>query len=790
MTAPIARHLRNFRRAALKTDLQALAWFGYSLVLTTVLFALLTESVFYLSPALRFGVWKASLFLLLIAVAAGLVLALLIVLNRIKRYRQTVLARKIGGLVFPKTDTVINALQLERTLGGSSAPALSRAFIDQVDQTLQALDPDAVFPRRQLQRWKLTTLLLQIGFILTLFLFWIPTTSAIYRWAHPRSEFPVPKPFHLLSHSQDISILGGENIEISIQSIGANPDSVTLELIPTTVLAGDTNLARTAPVLHRVAAQSPGVYVLNLTEVYQDYRYRAFVPARYFWQSWKEVSSATHRISVTDRPAFVDFTITVIPPRYTGLKASSQKGNQASVQGLRGSTVSLNLTANRPLSGGFLSLNDKSVPLTVRGRRAEGQFNLRTDGIFSVHISDRRGIANREPIKYHLQMIPDLPPDLKVIRPAPVVELGEDQILPLHLSISDDFGFSKLQVGYEVRRPAFAAAEPYTAIFAISEIAPAAPSQEVFSIWDLTDLDLFPEDEVHYHFELYDNDDVSGPKKSVSANFIARLPSLADLFEKLEQGEADLSQELELEADDLEILNNKLEQAQLELLKREDINWEQQQALRESLEEAREKVEQMKNFSEALDQLAESAEKHGLFSEDMLEKFRQLKELIAELISPELLASMDRLSEALDQLDPQELLSAMEQLSANLNQMEQQLDRFLAIFERIRAEQKMEEVRERLEQLVEQQAGLDEKIQRAGPETEPSDLARMAQEEQRNSEEFDHIRGVMEQAADAVEKFSPPLAAELDQLRQSELAENADEALKNAGNSLRQQQPA
>ena len=46
---------------------------------------------------------------------------------------------------------------------------------------------------------------------------------------------------------------------------------------------------------------------------------------------------------------------------------------------------------------------------------------------------------------------------------------------------------------------------------------------------------LMPDDEVYYHFELSDNDKVSGPKKTISETFIAKVPSLSDLYEKLEK---------------------------------------------------------------------------------------------------------------------------------------------------------------------------------------------------------------------------------------------------------------
>ena len=58
-----------------------------------------------------------------------------------------------------------------------------------------------------------------------------------------------------------------------------------------------------------------------------------------FWQAWKKVVSPDYFISVTDRPIMEEFSITVIPPDYSGLPANIQQGNQADVKGLKGSRL-------------------------------------------------------------------------------------------------------------------------------------------------------------------------------------------------------------------------------------------------------------------------------------------------------------------------------------------------------------------------------------------------------------------------------------------------------------------
>ena len=82
----------------------------------------------------------------------------------------------------------------------------------------------------------------------------------------------------------------------------------------------------------KVAYRDSGVYKASLEAVYQNYRYRAYVPSLKFWNPWKEISSKPYSISVTDRPSISDLTFTITSPEYTNLPARIQKANQAEIQ--------------------------------------------------------------------------------------------------------------------------------------------------------------------------------------------------------------------------------------------------------------------------------------------------------------------------------------------------------------------------------------------------------------------------------------------------------------------------
>ena len=126
-----------------------------------------------------------------------------------------------------------------------------------------------------------------------------------------------------------------------------------------------------------------------------------------------------------------------------------------------------------------------------------------------------------------------------------------------------------------------------------------------------------PEDEVRYHFEVYDNDEVSGPKKSISSTFIAKVPSLGDLFTAMEEQEDQMIDELILHSDEIDGIQKQLENMQLEMLKSDRLDWDQQQQMEETLAQVQQEAEALKKLAESMEAINKSAEKHSLFSNDL-----------------------------------------------------------------------------------------------------------------------------------------------------------------------------
>ena len=129
----------------------------------------------------------------------------------------------------------------------------------------------------------------------------------------------------------------------------------------------------------------------------------------------------------------------------------------------------------------------------------------------------------------------------------------------------------------------------------IDELEPDSLIQSIKNVMELNNLNLMPDDEVHFHFELTDNDNVSGPKKTISNTFIARVPSLTDLFESITNSEEQFFDDMTQEFDDIKELKEEFESLELEMLKEKELDWDQKQSIQNVIEETKKEINRLEN---------------------------------------------------------------------------------------------------------------------------------------------------------------------------------------------------
>ena len=759
----IKKYLKSVRNEKIKMDLASISFVLLMIFTGLMLILILLESVFYFPPLYKKLVLLAIVFSFLIIMLWLVISYIIIKQNRKKKYSWDYLAKIIGKAIFPKNqDTALNAFQIESHINRTQSKDLANTFIDKIAKKITDINPNDIIDKSALLNIKLITTIVMLISIIVLSIYWAQSADAFYRWKNYNEEFFAPKPFKLYSLTRNQHILGGEKTSITIMSEGVTPDSVLLRLIPTQI----TLNRRDSSIIELKAGLNPaGFYQFELPELFQDYEYNAIVNAKHFYQAWQYVKSETDTIFVTDRPKLNNFEIKIIPPSYSKLPSESLDGSIALVQGLRGSIVEINLESNRILKSCFIKINDSVNFFETKEKKATGQFIIEDDGKFSVHLVDPRGITNRDPIPYHINILPDNNPVIKVIKPPPIITLGNSQIIQYELEIEDDYGFNNLQLAYEIQRPDYLGVEPYIAMFRIPELNRDTTKQNIKTHWNLSDLMLMPDDEVHYHFELSDNDEISGPKKTISNTLIAKVPSLSDLYEKLEEEEENINEQISESIDDLIVLKNEIDNMELDILKTKDeLKWEEQQRVKKIMDEAKNELNKMKNISDAIESLMEQSEKHELFSPDLMEKFKELSSLLKTIIPQSLLDNLNEAQSSLEEMDLQSLQEALENISDNISEIESELDRYIDIFKRLQAEQKLTELKNRIEKLVQQKDKLDRDIESFD---NASDEKRIWQEELRGLEELANIKDEIQEASDLIEPFSQKSSTRLNELENS-----------------------
>ncbi len=461
-----------------------------------------------------------------------------------------------------------------------------------------------------------------------------------------------------------------------------------------------------------------------------------------YWVEAGRVQTEVHKVDVVDRPRVEDIKLSIFYPDYTELSPTVIDENDGSFSALVGSRVNVDIETNVPVEDAQLWFNDSvQVPMDVTGKKATSSLVVGESQAYTIRLKDHLGEANPDPIEYYMTAVPDEYPSIDVVKPGFDVNLNDDMMIPFTVRIYDDYGFSGLNMKYMVVNQGRPSDETVAVLHYSDKIKTEG---DIEFNWDLDPLNMYPGDYVVYHFEVTDNDNVSGPKTSSSRKYIARLPSLDEI---IAQSEAESQQRINRTEDILETSKELAERLKKAVRKmqaegnqdsraQQNKDWQQQKEL-ESITNQNE--EMLKNIDELAEKMKESLEKMSntsLMSREMLQKMEQIQKLYEEVATPEMREAQKRLAEAMENLDRDQIMKAMEDMQMSQEEMMDRLDRTLALLKKLQAEQKMEAMLQKAEELVRKQEEMNDKTDAS----EPSDLPSKSEDEQKLAQELQDLK--------------------------------------------------
>lgn len=494
--------------------------------------------------------------------------------------------------------------------------------------------------------------------------------------------------------------------------------------------------------------------------------------------------------SVHRPPVVASIGYTLRFPAYAGLEDEVVAENHGNVTALAGTDVFLRVEANKPVRGGRIEVEGMD-PIPLRGGASSlaGSFAVDRRFVYRVVIEDEEGGVNADPIAYRVTPIDDEEPFVRIVRPEADVELGQEMKIDVGFTALDDYGVTSVNLVYRKGE------DEQEARVALFETDRNVTELEREREWDLSSLNLFPQDIVVYYLEAWDNDAVRGPKRGVSETRRVRMPSVADIF-------ASASEDRETEIADLEEiyeegkeLEEKIEELAREIRRSEDISWDEKEKIEGVLEKQKEIEEALREVTAEMEKTADKLEENQLVTPETMERMMELARLMEEVATDEMRRAMQELQAAMRDLKPEEIRQAAEKMELTQQDFLERLDRAIEMLKRLKDLQDADALAAALQRMAERQRELRERTEAAEPEA----LAEMAREEEALQEELERLTREMEESAKRTGENSPQLSeaiektlSGMEEKKPSASMQKSSEAMKEKrrGEATRQQQQA
>ncbi len=641
------------------------------------------------------------------------------------------------GKAYPQiNDALCNALQLTRQSEAGSE--LTEAAFDDVASVADPLDFSVIIDRRPARMAALWMILSAMSVTTALMVLPGSFGSAWRRLVDHETSYLPPAPFTLMVEALQDTLMRGAASKVIVTARGVPPETVTFNVRE----SGQKTFTQ-----HTIRRDSASVYSFLFSGLTQSVEFFAESP----WLDTR-VSSDTARIAVIDRPLIRALSGSVTPPTYTRLASSRLDATHADVTTIAGSMVRLNIESNKPLRRAYIvvkaagtdtaTADSSVVEMTITANSASGGFMVRRTGSYTIRLEDRDGTTNVDPLKAGIVALTDSYPMISLISPRENVELRQTAVLPIDVSVSDDFGFSGLKLYYRLTASRYALPEKNFRTIMIPLQGPTT-TQDIRYVWDLAKVDMTPEDTYEFYLEVADNDIIGGPKTAKTATISVRMPSLDEVFAETDRQQGDIRKEMKNLAKEAENIKKEAEQLQRELQKQQskqqmEASWADKKKAEDLIKRQQELEQRMEKMADKVQEMTEKLRDNQAISEETLKKYQELQQLMREVKNPDLSRMQEQMRKAMEDISPEELQRMMKDFKFNEEEFRKNLDRQLSLLKRMQAEQKTDELAKRAEELSRKQDELRQRTEQANPNNK-AENQRLAEEQKKLQEELDRL---------------------------------------------------
>lgn len=570
-------------------------------------------------------------------------------------------------------DRLLNIIELNDLTQNQYSNELVLASIDQKIDQLKVFDfNDAV----QFKNIKVVFIYFVISILVT-FLIYISNSNVFIdstkRLVQFNTTFVKPAPFQYKLVNNKLEVKKGDSYNIKIVVEGDEiPEIVYINI------EGNNYLMKTSSV---------GVFEFEMVSVINPVNFY-FTDLRY--------DSERYNVKLLPKPGITQFKTTITPPAYTGLQ-TQVFNNIGDLQIPNGTKVEWNFSGI-DIDSVYIMVNDSSK---ITAENLNESFAISSNiykstnyNVFIQNVITQPELA----LSYSIEVVPDLFPEIEISQ---IIDSLQMTRVYFKGNIGDDYGFSKLRFHYNIDNSDSAISIP---------IIKMMTDQEFYYVFDFQQLEQ-REGVVSYYFSVSDNDAVNNYKTTTSNNFTFQFPDSEEILakdkEQFEKLQANIDKSRELAKEIKQDLNN----LQLKNMDTNVSDWEKSQMVSDIISKQN-KLEQLydqiKQDNQNLNNYLNSFDEKNLAIQ---EKQKQIEELLEEVFTDELKKLMEEFNKLADEFNSQKLNQLSDDMNLTLEDLEKQLERNLEMLQKMKVEQKLQDVIDQINEIADEEEKLAQEVE-------------------------------------------------------------------------------
>jgi len=745
----ILTFINQYKRKQANLNLLTHAMFVIIFIASYIIIFSIIENIFYLSKEKRtfyFMLFSISSFIAIFYIILRWLISYFSLLNNNNNIS---IAQQIGSQFETIKDKLINIIQLNRINPDSKLTQLAIKRINKQLINIKFSELKFNFSKKYI--YYCTTILI-IGIFI---IFNFNLKNSIYRISNYNKDFIPPLPYKIISNKENFQALSGDTINIGFSVEGLAPDSINI------------NWMHMGKLHQKKIGNKSDSYNHNINNVKTNIKYWANTKSYRWFSAWDSIGTKPYDIIIKKRPIIENIELIITPPEYTNIDSYLINGSNNQIEIIANSNINFTCKTNKDLHSSWLLLDKNRINLNVKNNIISGNIVLDSSALFTIYCLDKNMIPNLNPTQYTFLSKYDKPPSIITYSPNQEFEIDESYNININFNVIDDHGISDIFIEYEVITGDIKN-QIQTNIWSLkSKFKKNQKNININNTFNIMNFDLSMGDQIHFNIVAKDY------KQTTKSNkFIGRFPTLEELFQEIEEYEESNDEWVDDMQSSIDEILNTTEETYLKLLKNQDLSIEEEKDIEETIQKTDELFEEIEKIKNNIEKIQEQAEKNQLFDQELMNKFDYFQELLQNMMTPELMEAMEKLQEAMQQLDPNKLMQALEDFEFNMQEFENQLDKFIDMFEMAQAEQKMNELKKSIEHLLEKQTSLIEKI--SSDSTKTNMLTSRSSKQENRFEEFENI---LDEAKKETESITPDISNQIDDLISNNIMEKSKESL-------------